>query len=639
MQILCEFIENQVNALSWVPDVFLIENSLYQKESEGKTFSVFQKISKFRSPENLTLGEDMDNKLAPTFSKAKVAIVINANFDSWNDLKLVTEQIGAEKLVVLMLAPVGGSPMHQAALSQFVTETAIRAQSFGLSGDLRIVGQYDTIDMGDISPAHLGSATLLGHLLTDLGSADLSQVAILALSCPAEGGNQDQKSAPMFTILTRTQGTRMETLREVFLCLSAQTYDDFEHLVIAHNPSVEAVVEIRQLIADQSEWMRSRIRFEQITGGTRTTPLNGGFAIAHGKYVVILDDDDIVFANWLETFNVIAQKQPGTLLRAVAVRQEFTWTEVEGKRSAKAISAMHREYAPKFDFLDHLEVSHTPPVSIAFPRYLFADYGLQFDETLTTTEDWDYIMRCAARVGVGSSEEITCIYRWWVNAENSRTVHAQSEWQENHYRIQDRIDACVNLMEPGSMRRFHDTLEKMNEYLRWANKLHHDLMDIQIATDTNDADQAKEKIAELSRTVQGELTSLLKSVSPEMIPLTPPQNDLLPAPRLAPWQKLLSKRANMARMRAKLRRDIITSSGIFDAEWYLSQYPDVAEQHIDPLTHFLQFGSRELRSPSAQFNARSYYATNMDIRDHLIEPVFHFILHGKQENRRYEGHL
>lgn len=638
MHLLCEFVTKQITPLGWAPDVFIVQDSLFKEDGDSNLFSISGRRDNFRSSDELYVSEALADRVAADYPKQKVAIIVNACFDEWDIVKLIADQTAKQDVVLLMLAPTGASSMHQAALSQFSVETAIRAQSFGMRGDFHIVGKYSAVDLGSTVLGSLKSATLLGRLLVDIASSDLTQIAILAMSFLAEDESHGPTASPMFTVLTRTQGTRMETLREVFLCLSAQTNGDFEHLVIAHNPSAEAVVEIRQLIADQSDWMRSRIRFEQIFGGTRTTPLNGGFAKARGKYVVILDDDDIVFANWLETFNAIAREEPGTLLRAVAVRQEFTWTEVGGKRSAKAVSAMHREYAPKFDFLDHLEVSQTPPVSIAFPRYLFADYGLRFDEALTTTEDWDYIMRCAARVGVGNSEEITCIYRWWVNAENSRTVHGQSEWQENHFRIQDKIDACVNLVPPGSMSRYREILEKMNEYLRWANKLHHDLLDIQAVTQTNDADQAKAKIAELSTSVQGELTSLLKDVSPEMLPLAPPVNDLLPQPKLAPWQGLLGKRACMARLMAKLRRDTIISSGLFDADWYLAKYPDVAEQNIDPLTHFVQFGSRELRSPSAEFNARNYYAANMDLRDHRIEPVFHFILRGKKENRRYEVH-
>ncbi len=35
----------------------------------------------------------------------------------------------------------------------------------------------------------------------------------------------------------------------------------------------------------------------------------------------------------------------------------------------------------------------------------------------------------------------------------------------------------------------------------------------------------------------------------------------------------------------------------FDAEWYLSEYPDVAKAGIDPLVHYLDYGRREGRQP------------------------------------------
>jgi hypothetical protein len=44
---------------------------------------------------------------------------------------------------------------------------------------------------------------------------------------------------------------------------------------------------------------------------------------------------------------------------------------------------------------------------------------------------------------------------------------------------------------------------------------------------------------------------------------------------------------------ARLKR-----SGLFDAEWYLRHYTDVAGSGIDPLRHYVQFGAREGRAPN-----------------------------------------
>lgn len=54
------------------------------------------------------------------------------------------------------------------------------------------------------------------------------------------------------------------------------------------------------------------------------------------------------------------------------------------------------------------------------------------------------------------------------------------------------------------------------------------------------------------------------------------------------------------------RREAIARSGLFDADWYLAQNPDVAENGIDPLTHYLSSGDAEGRDPHPLFR-RSYY--------------------------------
>jgi hypothetical protein len=643
MDALCQLVASRSGVFQRNPDLFLVSTALTsQVEKPAGGFAIFVKDGA-EGRYRLQDGSNGSATRGPTSAPAQaaseqIAVILGADFEAWGELRDCVDDAGFQgEMTVLMLVPTGEDPMAQVSLAQFVTEASIRSQAFGFAGEMQVAARCGTAELGvpELNQAVCG--TLLGKLLDSLVPETTDQVAIVA-SRVEPLPLATTAHAPLFTVLTRTQGTRMETLREVLLCLSAQTIGDFEHLIIAHNAAPEAVADIRALIASQSEWTRSRVRFEEVHGGTRTTPLNAGFEMAVGKYVAILDDDDIVFANWLEAFRNIARERPGALLRSVAVRQEFVWANVGGKRSARAVGAMHRDYASTFDYLEHLEVSQTPPVSIAFPRFLFSRHGMHFDESLTTTEDWDYIMRCAARVGVGSAEEITCIYRWWVGAENSRTVHKQSEWASNHTLIQEKIDASVNLLEPGDTKRFREISDKMNEYLRWANKLHGDMMEIQAAADAKDPEQAKQKIAELSRSVQGELTTFLQASPSKTTLLVPPKDDLLPTPRLPVWRRLFAGPAAVAQLRMRRRRETIEASGIFDAQWYLSTYPDVAEQQLDPLTHFINHGSRELRSPSAQFNARSYYATHADLRDHKIEPVFHFVLHGRREGRRFENH-
>lgn len=50
----------------------------------------------------------------------------------------------------------------------------------------------------------------------------------------------------------------------------------------------------------------------------------------------------------------------------------------------------------------------------------------------------------------------------------------------------------------------------------------------------------------------------------------------------------------------------IATSGIFDTEWYLSKYHDVAESDFDPIIHYVRHGEKEKRRPNPNFNPEDY---------------------------------
>ncbi|WP_295447165.1 glycosyltransferase [uncultured Thiodictyon sp.] len=72
----------------------------------------------------------------------------------------------------------------------------------------------------------------------------------------------------------------------------------------------------------------------------------------------------------------------------------------------------------------------------------------------------------------------------------------------------------------------------------------------------------------------------------------------------------------------------ILASGLFDAEWYLSAYPDVRATNADPLFHYLTQGWREGRAPSDKFNGQIYLQCRPDVREAGWNPLEHFVLYG-----------
>lgn len=80
-------------------------------------------------------------------------------------------------------------------------------------------------------------------------------------------------------------------------------------------------------------------------------------------------------------------------------------------------------------------------------------------------------------------------------------------------------------------------------------------------------------------------------------------------------------------------KNFIKKSGLFERDWYLSRYPDVAEARIDPLKHYLFHGGFEGRDPSPKFSSSWYLNAYQDVKDAGLNPLIHYILFGQKEGR------
>jgi len=78
---------------------------------------------------------------------------------------------------------------------------------------------------------------------------------------------------------------------------------------------------------------------------------------------------------------------------------------------------------------------------------------------------------------------------------------------------------------------------------------------------------------------------------------------------------------------------LLRASSLFDAEWYLRQYPDVAASKVDPVVHYLGHGASEGRDPGPGFSTRLYLARNPDVSTAGINPLLHYLRYGGAEGR------
>ena len=263
---------------------------------------------------------------------------------------------------------------------------------------------------------------------------------------------RESEDGPFMSVLVRTQGTRPVTLHETLLSLAAQTCDDFEVLVLAHDVGADTTARLEALVGEFHPAFAGRVRIVPVEGGGRARPLNVGARAAHGRYLAMLDDDDVALAHWIAELRAAEARKPGGVLRIGVATQEVAggtrdWSGEEGYR---VVNKPRCRFPLEWDFLGHFFENWTPNCGYAVPRSMVVDLRHFWDEDLPVLEDWDHLLRTAAIAGVESAPTYATLVRMWTNAENSLTVHSTEEWRSTRQRVIARLDAQPFLLDRGS---------------------------------------------------------------------------------------------------------------------------------------------------------------------------------------------
>lgn len=99
-------------------------------------------------------------------------------------------------------------------------------------------------------------------------------------------------------------------------------------------------------------------------------------------------------------------------------------------------------------------------------------------------------------------------------------------------------------------------------------------------------------------------------------------------------RRLVERReaAETARVQEE-QRGIIRRSGLFDAQWYLARYPDVARANVDPLQHFVVHGRKDKRDPNPNFATAWYLETYPEVANSGLNPVIDYVQGGAEAGR------
>src|SRR3954471_15079374 len=74
--------------------------------------------------------------------------------------------------------------------------------------------------------------------------------------------------------------------------------------------------------------------------------------------------------------------------------------------------------------------------------------------------------------------------------------------------------------------------------------------------------------------------------------------------------------------------DLIASSGLFDADYYLSRSEEIEAERTDPLKHYLEKGWRNGQNPNPYFDTLWYLETYPEVARSRSEPLLDYLQFG-----------
>ena len=266
--------------------------------------------------------------------------------------------------------------MHATAVA------ARKARTMG--GTNAYVAAYSTVTAAEgfreITPRDLTTRSLAGTIDWLGGAPRLAAVT----------------DGPLVSVVVRTRD-RHELLAEALASLARQTWRRTEVVLVNDGGAPPA-------LADDYPLDIVRVDLEPSRG--RAGAANAGIAAAHGEWVAFLDDDDLADRDHVETLVGLA--------RAAGVRVAYTDATVtiheldpdRGWREVERRLPYSRDFDRDLLVLDN----YIPFNTVLIDRSLLVDVG-PLDEGLPFFEDWDLLIRLAAKSPFHHLPRVTCEYR------------------------------------------------------------------------------------------------------------------------------------------------------------------------------------------------------------------------------------
>jgi O-antigen biosynthesis protein len=189
------------------------------------------------------------------------------------------------------------------------------------------------------------------------------------------------RPAPLFSVLTPVYDPPIGVLEETIDSVRSQTFEDWELILVDDRSSAEAVREVLRRAAGLDD----RIRLiERTVNGGISAASNDAIGAAHGRFVALLDHDDLLSSNALGVMASFIAEHPDVDY----LYSDEDKTDASGQHFGRFCKP---DWSPEFlrsqMYTCHLSVIRTS---------LLQEIG-GFDSTLDGSQDHDLVLRVTER--------------------------------------------------------------------------------------------------------------------------------------------------------------------------------------------------------------------------------------------------